>query len=137
MNTIIIINVTQHSVTNDQINDLENKFKEIAILNPGGDMFRNSLTFTNMPSKEELSKVAKKIANDAFTMGASYAIVAGAPYLMAHLEKEFFRLNIVPLYSFSERVSQEIKEPDGSVRKTNIFKHVGFIEADANVYEGY
>lgn len=135
--TTIIINITQHTIVEDQIKDLENRFKEIAVINPEGDMFKKDLTFVNMPSVEELVKRARKIANDSHIVGASYAVVAGAPYFMAALEKELFRLNIVPMYSFSERVSQETKEADGSVRKVNVFKHVGFIEANADIYEGY
>lgn len=134
--TTIVINITQHAATKDQMDDLESKFKEIALLNPEGDMFKADLTFANLPSSEELVKRAKKIANDSFILGASYAIVGGAPYFMAILEKELFRLNIVPLYSFSERISREIEE-NGVVKKINVFKHTGFIEADAGTYEGY
>lgn len=137
MKTIIIINITQHTVTNDQLNDLENKFQKVAMLNPEGDMFKENLTFIRMPSKEEMIKRAKKIANDCHILGASYAVIAGAPYFMSILEKELFRLDIMPMYSFSERVSQEVIEADGSVRKVNVFKHVGFIEANADIYEGY
>lgn len=135
--TTIVINVTQHPITNDQLNDLENRFKEVAVINSEGDMFKKDLTFMTIPSAEELTKRAKKIANDAHIMGVSYAIVAGAPYFMSALEKELFRLDIMPMYSFSERVSQETTETDGTVRKVNVFKHVGFIEADASTYEGY
>lgn len=136
MATTLVINITQHSVTVDQINDLENRFKEVGVLNPEGDLFKQILTFSNLPSTEEMEKRAKKIANDSYILGASYAIVGGAPYFMAMLEKELFRLNIVPLYSFSERISKEVEE-NGTVKKINVFKHTGFIEADASTYEGY
>ena len=56
------------------------------------------------------------------------AMVGGAPYLMAELEKALWARGIEPVYSFSERKSVEA-EKDGVVTKVNVFEHVGFVSA--------
>ena len=55
-------------------------------------------------------------------------MIGGAPYLMSALENALMAVGIKPLYSFSERVSMEETIADGTVRKTNVFRHVGFVE---------
>lgn len=46
---------------------------------------------------------------------------------MSTLEKALQYTGITPVYAFSKRESKEEKLPDGSVKKINVFKHVGFV----------
>ena len=55
-------------------------------------------------------------------------MIGGAPWFMSSLEKELEAKGFKPVYAFSERVSVEQKQEDGSVKKINIFRHAGFIE---------
>ena len=71
--------------------------------------------------------VAVGISAPLFSILHPKAMIGGAPYLMPALEKELIALGIEPVYSFSERVSEETVQADGSVVKTNVFKHVGFV----------
>ena len=58
-------------------------------------------------------------------------MVGGAPYLMAALTEY---APIFPmLFAASDRVSEEVVQADGSVRKVNIFKHLGFIPMFCNM----
>lgn len=57
------------------------------------------------------------------------AMIGGAPYLMAPLERALRAAGVEPVYALSERVSTEEAQPDGSVRKVNTFRHVGFVSA--------
>ena len=57
------------------------------------------------------------------------AMIGGAPYLMERLAKRLREFEITPLYALTERVSVEETLPDGSVRKTAVFEHLGFEEA--------
>jgi len=84
------------------------------------------LNFTDIPGEGDISERARALAKLA---NRSRAMIGGAPYLMASLERELRRLAITPLYSFTARESVEVVQPDGSVRKTAIFRHVGFVEA--------
>ena len=47
---------------------------------------------------------------------------------MAQLERRLRKVGIIPLYSFTERVSVEETLPDGSVKKSSVFKHAGWVD---------
>ena len=123
----MIINLTQHHATPEQLTsgviDVPAELKaELTAL----------LTFDTIPTKEELNEAAMKVAAMAVicTQGfeAPTAMIGGAPFLMSALEVALRHYGIKPLYAFSERVSEEQEQTDGSVRKVNIFKHKGFVE---------
>ena len=52
--------------------------------------------------------------------------------MMAPLEDALRRVGIVPLYAFSIRESLDQIQPDGSVRKTAVFRHQGFVGCEAD-----
>ena len=123
----MIINLTQHNATPEQLTagvvDVPAELKaDLSAL----------LTFSTLPTKEEIDEVAQKVAAMAVicTQGsdAPAAMIGGAPFFMASLEVALRHYGIKPLYSFSERVSEEKIEADGTVRKINLFKHKGFVE---------
>ena len=47
---------------------------------------------------------------------------------MSALESALLDECITPMYAFSVRDSVEQTQPDGSVRKVNVFKHIGFVQ---------
>ena len=49
--------------------------------------------------------------------------------LMPALQQALIDAGLRPVYAFSQRVSVEQQQPDGSVRKTNVFRHIGFVGA--------
>ncbi len=126
----LILNLTQHASTPEQgVTDL------------GGDLLvtlRKALTFDALPTMgdildraaivAELACLARQAAavKDGQTV---YAMIGGAPYLMAPLERELHMVGITPVYAFSTRESTEQTQPDGSVRKVNVFRHAGFVPA--------
>lgn len=135
-----ILNLTQHSLTPEQIDAgvTCGEFAERPDL-------RALLTFDTLPTPAEVRERARQIAEyaaKAFTIvdygGDSgyvvderfqFAMIGGAPFLMAPLEQELRRVGITPLYAYSTRESVEEKMPDGSVRKTAVFRHQGFVQA--------
>jgi hypothetical protein len=115
-----VINLTQHKATPDQIEVgvVEPKKKhEVAIL----------LTFTELPMSSEIKERAASLAEIAKEENAQYAMIGGAPFLMVELHHALLQRGITPLYAFSKRESIEETLPDGSVKKTQIFKHAGFV----------
>ena len=120
-----IVNLTQHPASKDQrevgVFDLQET--EIAVL-------KGALTFFKAPNWAELKRRAKALAALANHSGAKAAMIGGAPYLMGHLETQLRLRNIKPLYAFSRRESKEVTLADGSVRKTNIFHHLGWVTAE-------
>lgn len=143
MNARMILNLTQHPATPEQLaagvfDPTPEERAEIVAL----------LTFDELPQKGEIEDRADMLALTALAIlsarfrslsyceqerlldrgGLSYyAMMGGAPYLMLHLENELVNKGINPLYAFSVRESVEETLPDGSVKKTAVFRHKGFV----------
>jgi len=124
----MILNLTQHPATPEQIEagvvDLPDSVRPALI---------GWLTFSQLPSREEIEDRAEALALLADSLlpeeGNPAAMIGGAPYLMAPLEVALRNQRIRPLYAFSVRESVEQTLPDGTIRKTSIFRHAGFIAA--------
>lgn len=128
----LFINLTQHNASAEQLLEGEWVLK--------GQSFpevRELLTFNDIPNKDIIKDRANKLAQWALSLLVQvdpdhnkewYVLIGGAPYLMSNLENTLNRWS-TPVYSFSKRESIETLQSDGSVVKTSIFKHVGFIEA--------
>ncbi len=118
----LILNLTQHPATKEQM--------EAGVVDLSGGMvnaLRELLTFNELPDPMEILDRAEKIADLAEQVGARKAMIGGAPYLMASLEYELRKRWIEPLYAFSRRESVEEPQPDGSVKKSTVFRHSGFV----------
>lgn len=120
----MIINLTQHAATADQIaagvRDLTGTDRDQVIA---------ALNFETLPTAADLADRAGTIALVAMLAGATKAMIGGAPYFMSHLELALKSAGITPVYAFSRRESVEEAQVDGSVKKINVFKHSGFVEA--------
>lgn len=125
-----LINLTQHCLTDEQVNDFSNMFpdEDVRFINASGsdETIKNLLTFDELPNMDELEERALLILKD---LGCTpdYALIGGASFFMSTLEKFLKVHHITPLYSFSKRQSVEVASPNGSVIKTSVFKHVGYI----------
>lgn len=135
-----IINLTQHKATQEQIEqgvfDMPEKYQE---------WLKDILTFESLPTKEEMDDRAHDLAMSAAMFDMleddleaeekgcelypTHALVGGAPFFMSTLEKHLYAHGLIPLYAFSQRQSVEKVAEDGTVTKTNVFKHLGFIAA--------
>lgn len=122
----MIINLTQHAATPEQIAagvvDLpaEDRASLVALL-----------TFEDLPTADELDERAFRVAQlaahrDGIAPGTR-AMIGGAPFFMGWLERSLREHGIEPVYAFSRRESVEEVQPDGSVRKINVFRHCGFV----------
>jgi hypothetical protein len=125
-----IINLTQHQPTADQMTAGVYNLSDEA-----WESVKDALTFDDIPDKEEIKNRAEYIAQmanmdaeDHDLQRPTHAMIGGAPFLMAALEKALFEAGIIPLYAFSRRESVEQEQPDGSVRKVAVFRHIGFVE---------
>ena len=118
-----ILNLTQHVATQEQL--AEGVFEPLQEMK---NTIQRLLTFPELPTKEEIEKTAQALSWMADATGADAAMIGGAPFLMSRLEERLNALNIVPLYAFSQRESVERVQEDGSVRKVNVFRHLGFVE---------
>jgi len=150
MKKVKILNLTQHPATPDQL--------EAGVFEPKNkERIREALTFNELPSYRQIK--ARAILLTAYALeeidryceenvevddegnlvsveGKSCCdlefkvLIGGAPYLMAPLEAELKRQLLTPVYSFTKRETIERQNPDGTVTKTQTFKHQGWIEVE-------
>ena len=123
----MIVNLTQHAASAAQI-----EAGVIDIVGKDLDSLKALLTFQDLPSAEEIDRRAREItrlAKDAlFGQPERKAMIGGALWLMAPLTFYLKAAGINPVFAFSKRESVE-KVIDGKTVKTNVFKHIGFVEA--------
>ena len=120
-----IINLTQHPATQEQIAE--------GVFDLDGEKLqrlKTLLTFDELPCPKTLSERAREITKIAIETDADFAMIGGAPYFMRFLEWELDKEMITALYSFSCRESVEEMQPDGTVKKSSVFKHIGFVGWD-------
>ena len=123
----MILNLTQHPASPEQIEagvvDLPSEIREAVIA---------LLTVNILPTRQEIEARCADIATLAATAQEAHpvqAMIGGAPWMMACLEGALMDQGIQPVYAFSVRESVEQPQPDGSVRKINVFRHAGFVSA--------
>ena len=117
-----IVNLTQHNPTPEQ------RTKGVENLDERHEEIKELLTFEEIPTKKELEDRSKRLARIAAEEGVyTSAMIGGTPYFMSYLEKALKEVGIQPLYTFSKRETEEVKEGDKVVKKS-IFKHIGFVE---------
>ena len=117
-----ILNFTQHAATAEQV-----AAGVIDLMQHDLASLKELLTFTSLPTSDDVYERAYAIAELAQNMLAERVMIGGAPFLMPVLQMALQKRGITVLYAFSERVSVE-KEIEGKVIKTNEFKHSGFVE---------
>lgn len=119
---MIIINLTQHPATAEQI--------AAGVVDLNGEMLADLkalLTFDTLPTRQEIQNRAWEIGRIASECGYRAAMIGGAPFLMPPLEGELRDRGYEPMYAFSAREVEEQAQPDGSVRKVAVFRHLGFV----------
>ena len=128
---ITILNLTQHPATTDQIAAGVRDLQGQALA-----MLKGCLNFDTLPTVEDIRQRAEDIAmlasawhdaEDPDGTTARACMIGGAPFFMGALEAALYRRDLTPLYAFSRREVVENTNPDGTVTKTAVFKHEGFV----------
>lgn len=120
----MIVNLTQHAATAEQ--------KAAGVVEPADKALVQALiTFDELPSAGEIRRRADELAQLAKAAGVEVAMIGGAPFFMAPLEKSLRAAGVKPVYAFSKRESVDEKQADGSVKKTQVFRHAGFVPASS------
>ena len=128
-----IQNFTQHHPTIEQ--------QALGVYSPPHHAaIRELLTFETPPDNAELADRARQLAalaarerdsvlSEPNAGKADTVMIGGAVYLMAPLEAAMRARNLKPVYAFAKRVVVERDMPDGTVKKSVVFKHEGFLDA--------
>ena len=117
-----MLNLTQHPATKEQ--------ESAGVIEPADKAaVRALLTFATLPNAADIAAAACNLAIVARDSGYETAMIGGAPYLMRPLEEALQQEGINPVYAYSRRESVETTDADGNIRKTQTFRHLGFVGA--------
>lgn len=120
-----ILNLTQHVATAEQV--------EVGVVELADKKtLQKLITFEEIPTTAELEIRAFGVAcialsDPGFT---GTVMIGGAPFFMTPLEHALRVRKIRTLYAFSKRESVDQVQADGSTKKTQVFRHAGFIEVE-------
>lgn len=113
-------NITNHSLTGEQLADIKDKFNidEVVDLNPGE-------VEPQISSAQVNNLATNLIANGNFSLG-DVAMVQTEQTLVFFLVSILQRIGVRCVVATTRRESAEKVLPDGSIIKTNVFRHVRF-----------
>ena len=121
-----ILNLTQHKATTEQ--------RDLGVVDLEGEVLHQlveCLTFDSCPDDVDISARVVGLVTIATCyqdlIGADAAMIGGAPWLMGPLAEALLHEGVQPLFAFSVRESEEVFQPDGSVRKVAVFRHKGWV----------
>lgn len=137
-----ILNLTQHKATEDQIragvfdlpDDQHAKVRDLLTFHPTVD----EDGVKHPPACEQIGDAAVALARLAETAHPNGDVMIGcAPWLLIELADELLACGLRVLFAFSERESVEQVQADFSVRKVQVFRHLGFIPAHDPYRDGH
>lgn len=130
----MILNLTQHTASADQIADGVMDLPEAQRAS-----LIDALTVDALPDREAIDARCDFIAELACQHGLGgddgddqhpcKAMIGGAPWMMSALEDALISRGIEPVYAFSVRQSAERTLFGGKVEKFSFFQHAGFVPA--------
>ena len=122
----IIWNATQHSATPEQ--------KEQGVMDLPAELKQQlsaALTFNELPTSQMLRMRSIQMVGTILAAGAKpgdRVMLGGAPFFMEEASHTVREAGMIPVFAFSLRESVEKTLPDGTVQKTAVFRHLGFVE---------
>lgn len=112
-----------HTPTNEQLDSL-NEMGNLIFLKDIYPDIMNQLS--NTPSsRNECRILADTVSNIAEELDAKIVQLGGSPLFLVMASPVIGSGRMI--FADSERVSEDIPQPDGSVKKVSIFKHKGWI----------
>ena len=110
-----------HKPTQEQLNEL-GEVVFLKELNP--ELFN---TISNIHKDSDLDAIAEMLLIFSYTNGYTLVQPGGSPAFMFALGAANTRLSVQTKFAFSKRVSKDAVQADGSIVKTSVFVHEGFI----------
>jgi len=114
-----IFNLTQHTATQEQLAQ--------GVVEPNPEVKAAIQKLLTISVDTDLDEVVDDLAWIAVAAKCPHVMLGGAPFLMGMLERALNVRGLNVLYAFSERVSEEVVKPDGTIEKVSRFKHLGFV----------
>lgn len=125
----MFINCTQHNLTPAQLAAAEQfgQVAEFRDLNP--DLFGR---LARMQGDEDLNELATEFGEWLATLKLPITLhlPIGTPAFMYVLARQPARASVKVVFSFSLRRSEDVPQPDGTIRKQQVFDFQKFLEID-------
>ena len=115
-----LLNVSNHVLTEEQIKDLKENWDVDNIVELPADLKKEWSNLTPESYKSVCDEILKFAYRDIKT--AAFIHAAGFPAAVNYLCKEYPGC----IYAYSERISEDVPQPDGTVKKVSTFNHKGF-----------
>lgn len=112
-----------HEITEEQRAELEKNY-EIVLLKEINLNLWNLIT--NLKLDAQRRELANELVEETLRHGVVLVQPGGDPAFQFQLGC-VADAHIYVWYAFSERVSVDVPQPDGSVVKTSVFKHMGWV----------
>ena len=113
-----LLNVSNHVLSDVQIEDLRKNWEVTEVIELPSDL---KDLWSNL-TPENYKEVSDRIIDIAVKEDHPYLHVAGFPAAVCEIVKEY----PLCLYAYSERLSKDIPQEDGTVKKISVFNHKGF-----------
>mgnify|MGYP000054464484 CR=1 FL=1 len=113
-----LLNVSNHKFTPEQVEDLKKNWEILEIVELPTDL-KNSWGNLN---PENYKSVCDSIIELAEKEDHPYLHLAGFAPAINYIAQNY----PICIYAYSERISEDIPQPDGSVKKVSTFNHKGF-----------
>lgn len=123
MKTNNFVSYMAHSLTEDQIMAAQALVPEGCVIEE-----KSPVQINPEWGKEDIENLAKAEFERIKLKDPKYVLLAGEPSLTFALVQMCKEANITALCATTKRESIETTQPDGSVVKTNVFRHVRFRE---------
>lgn len=122
-----ILNTMNHALNDEQIADLNNMFDNVEVLDlrdENNELFKQ---ISNISVDANLNDLAEQLLNVAKEFDIVILPIGSPAFMFTFSRLTHFHRDIVFMFAHSDRVSVEKQNEDGTVTKTNIFKHVKFL----------
>lgn len=122
-----ILNTMQHALTDEQIIDLNNMFTQNNISNlrdVDNELFKQ---ISNISVDANLNDLAEQLLNVAKEFDIVILPIGSPAFMFTFSRLTHFHRDIVFIFAHSDRISVEKQNEDGTITKTNVFKHVKFL----------
>lgn len=120
-----MLNLSNHTLTQEQVKEINDMGYEIVELTPEDKKIWGQLNPTNYV--EETCRIVEDDETRYKVEGYHIAVFPPAVVVANSIANG---LGLPSYYAYSERQSVEEKQSDGSIKKTNVFKHKGFFLYD-------
>ncbi len=122
-----VLVVMSHNLNDDQVNGLNTMGLEpVIISNVNSDLANQCKQIDPNFDKADIQQIADSVVQTAVSEGATHLMIQGEPSLFFSAVETAKQKGISCLIATTQRVSVERENADGSIVKTNVFKHVKF-----------